>query len=150
MPMPNPSIARPRMMLWDAARTSPVEPPVWLPSRITRICALLPSIAAVELGTDEIRVGLPIGIPPTVTVWMRMLAADSAGKVIGRDQVGNRFVRVGARKRDGQCARSRLGDRNVVRPQRPGPRACLNLLRRRIDKESAGSCRPEEARTWSG
>ena len=49
-PTPNPSTARPRMMLSEASSTSPSILPVLLPSRITRTCALLPSIAATVFG----------------------------------------------------------------------------------------------------
>ena len=61
-PTPNPSMASPRKMLSDALITNPMSsarrarlPPLM----ITRTCALLPSIAAVELGTDVIKVGSP-------------------------------------------------------------------------------------------
>ena len=57
MPIPKPPMARPRMMLWEAERTNPVDPPVWLPSMITRTWAVLPLIAGTVFGTDVIRVG---------------------------------------------------------------------------------------------
>src|SRR5690242_7348300 len=51
-------MARPRKIALDVSSTKPVAPPVWLPSMITRTCALLPSIAAVEFGTEVISVGV--------------------------------------------------------------------------------------------
>ena len=68
MPMPNPSTARPRIWHCEAAMLNPVAPPVALPLTTTRTWALLPLVAAVELGTDVISVGFPIGIPPITTV----------------------------------------------------------------------------------
>src|SRR5262245_59287824 len=55
--MPNRSTIRPRRIALDVSRTNPVAPPVRWPSTITRTRALLPLVAATELGEDVIWVG---------------------------------------------------------------------------------------------
>ena len=63
-PMPNPSMISPLKTQCEASSTKPVPSPVWLPSMMTRIWALLPSMAAVVLGTEVIMTGSPVATPP--------------------------------------------------------------------------------------
>ena len=76
-----------------------------LPSMITRTWALLPSIAAVELGTDVITAEARIGDSADgrgLDEDARIGAPDQAA---GRDQIGNRLVGIGSLERDDDARR---------------------------------------------
>ena len=106
-PTPKPSMARPRRMLLEALITKPMSVGplgIWLPSMITRTCALLPSIAAVVLGTDVIKV--VASIDASDGRRLNGCRRIDSGQVAGRDQVGDRLLAVDALERDGHASRS--------------------------------------------
>ena len=118
---------------------------------ITRTWALLPSIAAVVFGTDEISVGSPIGTPPTVIVWIRMLGLIAPVKSLAAIRFGNRFA---PRRVPGNVmatARVFTGPRVTATLPAPGSvQSAVGPARPWRCRESAGVVPTGSGARWSG
>ena len=114
-PTPKPSMISPRRELCEVSRTNPVAPPVWLPSTITRMAALFPSVAGMVFGSEVIRVGSPVCDRRDID-----RRGDAAGQRVRRDEGRNGQAGELADEADGDRVvgqRRSAGDEDVADPE---------------------------------
>ena len=139
-PTSKPSMIRPLRTECEVSISNPVPPPVWLPSMMTLTRALLPSLACTLFGTDVIKSGSLIGLPPTITVWTCTVGLPPRQSRRVSDQVGKVFSGEGSSERH-DVSPGTTGDDDVSCHLGNGGEGCLDLIRSGVVSDGAGRSR---------